>query len=141
MRGFSTQAADPNCVAPSKRPAQTLTPMLATRGGGVSAVLNTPGGPGQTGTLAQFLVRTLAWGETAAQAIAAPRWAMTLKGRFILEDSSPDPVRRAVLEQEPEVDITPWGSVNYGSLIALFRDGEGWAGCADSRRNAAVYGF
>lgn len=146
MRGFSTTEGDPNCVAPSKRPAQTLTPMLVTQGvgksgGGISAALNTPGGPGQTGTLAQFLVRTLAWGETAAQAIAAPRWAMTLKGRFILEESSPADVRAAVLAQEPEVDVTPWGSVNYGSLIAFFRDGEGWAGCADSRRNAAVYGY
>lgn len=141
MRGFSTTGGDPNCVAPSKRPAQTLTPMLVTRDGGISAALNTPGGPGQTGTLAQFLVRTLAWGETAAQAIAAPRWAMTLKGRFILEESAPAEVRAAVLTQEPEVDITPWGSVNYGSLIAFFRDGEGWAGCADSRRNAAVYGY
>lgn len=55
--------------------------------------------------------------------------AMTLKGRFMLEDAAPG------------VDVTRWGSVNYCSLIAFLRDGEGWAGCADLRRNAAVYGY
>lgn len=62
--------------------------------------------------------------------------AMTLKGRFILEDAAPG----AVLAQEPGVDVTRWGSVNYGSLIAFLREGEGWAGCADSQRSVVVYG-
>lgn len=66
--------------------------------------------------------------------------AMTLKGRFILEDAAPGEVRAAVLAQEPGVDVTRWGSVNYGSLIAFLREGEGWAGCADSQRSVVVYG-
>jgi gamma-glutamyltranspeptidase len=141
MRGFSTRADDPNCVAPDKRPAQTLTPVLVMRGTQAWIACGTPGGPGQTGTVAQFLARVLARGEDIASAIAEPRWSMTLAGDFILEDSAPEAVRAAVLAAEPGVKPSRWGSVNAGSLAAIQRDGEGWVGCVDSRRNAAVLGF
>lgn len=141
MRGFSTKAGDPNCVGPRKRPAQTLTPALVLRGDQVWIACGTPGGPGQTGTVAQFLARVLARGEDIGAAIAAPRWSMTLAGDFILEDSAPETVREKVLAAEPGVKGARWGSVNAGSLAAIQRDGEGWVGCVDSRRNAAVLGY
>ena len=141
MRGFGTRSGDPNCVGSRKRPAQTLTPALVLRGGGVVLACATPGGPGQTGTVAQFLARVLARGEGLAEAIAAPRWSMTLTGDFILEDSASEPLREAVTAAEPTLKVARWGSVNIGSLAAIRRDGDGWCGCVDARRNAAVVGL
>lgn len=141
MRGFGIRPDDPNCVGGRKRPAQTLTPALVLRGGEVVLACATPGGPGQTGTVAQFLARVLARGEALADAIAAPRWSMTLSGDFILEDSAPEPLRAAVTAAEPALKLARWGSVNIGSLAAIRRDGEGWCGCVDARRNAAVVGL
>ena len=141
MRGFGIRPGDPNCVGGGKRPAQTLTPALVLRGSDVVLACATPGGPGQTGTVAQFLTRVLARGEGIAEAIAAPRWSMTLAGDFILEDSAPEPLRAAVMAAEPTVKVATWGSVNIGSLAAIRRDGEGWCGAVDARRNAAVVGL
>lgn len=141
MRGFSLRADDPNCLAPRKRPAQTLSPMMVMRGREVHLACATPGGPGQTGTIAQFLARVLARGEALADAIAAPRWSMTAAGDFTLEDSAPEALQRAVLAAEPAVKVERWGAINFGSLAALQREGDGWAGCVDARRNAAVHGY
>ena len=141
MRGFSTNAADANCVAPNKRPAQTLTPVLALKDGRLAFVCATPGGPGQTGTLAQFLSRTLAMKQHLAEAIAAPRWSMTPAGQFILEDIASEPVRRAVLAAEPDLKVARWGAVNFGSLAAIVREDGRWVGCVDTRRHAAVKGL
>ncbi len=141
MRGFGTKADDPNRVGPRKRPAQTLTPVLAVRDGRASIACSSPGGPGQTGTMAQFLARIIFRGESVDQAIAAPRWSKMLTGEFILEDAAAANVRDAVLEAQPGVKVSRWGSTNYGSIVALVRDGDGWMGCADTRRNAVVQGF
>jgi gamma-glutamyltranspeptidase/glutathione hydrolase len=141
MRGFSLRAGDPNCLAPRKRPAQTLSPTMVLRDRKVHLACATPGGPGQTGTIAQFLTRVLAWGEPLSDAIAAPRWSMTAAGDFTLEDSAPEVLKRAVLSAEPAVKIERWGAINFGSLAAVQREGDGWVGCVDARRNAAVHGY
>jgi gamma-glutamyltranspeptidase/glutathione hydrolase len=141
MRGFSAETGDPNCVAPRKRPAQTLTPVLVMKDRQAWMACGTPGGPGQTGTMAQFIARVISRGEAIQDAIAAPRWSKTLAGDFILEDSAEARMREAVLQEEPAVKVAPWGSVNFGSVVAIMRDGDGWLGCADTRRNAAVHGF
>jgi gamma-glutamyltranspeptidase/glutathione hydrolase len=141
MRGFATDAADPNCVGPGKRPANTLTPALVCKDGAVSLLCATPGGPGQTGTLAQFLARVLARGQSIADAIAASRWSVNLQGEFILEDSTSVAEQRAILAAEPSTKVARHGGVNFGSIAAIVREGDGWLGGVDSRRNAAVVGF
>ncbi|WP_151448644.1 gamma-glutamyltransferase family protein [Lacisediminimonas profundi] len=141
MRGFGTRPDDPNCVAPGKRPAQTLTPVLVLKNGQAWLACGTPGGPGQTGTMAQFAARLLFHGQSMQDAIGAPRWSKTLVGDFILEDTASPALQQAVLKDEPEVKVAPWGSINFGSIVAIMRDGEGLVGCADNRRNAAMHGF
>lgn len=141
MRGFNAKAGDANCLAPRKRPAHTLAPALALHEGKVDCVCATPGGPGQTATLAQYLCRVLARGESPALAISAPRWSINTAGEFLLEDSASEAVRASLIENEPGMKCEPWGSINFGSLAAIHRQEHGWLGCADLRRNAAVIGF
>ena len=139
--GFNTKADDVNCIAPRKRPAQTLTPAMTMQDGRPLLVCASPGGPGQTGTLAQFVTRVIGGGEPLDSAIAKPRWAITLKGEWILEDRAPQTVRDEVIESEPAVQVAKWGSVNHGSIVALMRQGPEWVGCADERRDAEVLGI
>jgi gamma-glutamyltranspeptidase len=70
--GFSLDAASPNVIAPRKRPAHTLMPVMTTRRGAVRHVLATMGGQGQPQILGQVLLRALA-GARPESAVSAPR--------------------------------------------------------------------
>src|SRR4051812_1061605 len=72
---FSLEASHPNVLAPGKRPAHTLTPLVVGRGGALAAVRGTMGGARQPAILLQVLSRLLA-GATPQQAVAAPRWVV-----------------------------------------------------------------
>jgi gamma-glutamyltranspeptidase len=69
---FSLDDASPNVIAPRKRPAHTLMPVLTTDGRAPRHVLATMGGQGQPQILAQVLLRALG-GAGAESAVAAPR--------------------------------------------------------------------
>ncbi|WP_293236269.1 gamma-glutamyltransferase [Mycolicibacterium sp.] len=70
--GFSLQPESPNLLAPRKRPAHSLMPVMVTEDGDLRHVLATMGGQGQPQILTQVFLR-LAAGASAADAIAAPR--------------------------------------------------------------------
>lgn len=72
---FSLDAASPNVLAPRKRPAHTLMPVLTTEGGAVRHVLATMGGQAQPQILAQVLLRALD-GADAQAAVSGPRAAV-----------------------------------------------------------------
>ena len=69
---FSLDKNSPNVIAPRKRPAHTLMPVITTRAGAPRHVLATMGGQGQPQILAQLLLRATD-GESVQDAIAAPR--------------------------------------------------------------------
>jgi gamma-glutamyltranspeptidase/glutathione hydrolase len=141
MAGFSSDPASPNGIAPAKRPANTLAPCLVMKDGRLAMSLGTPGTVGQTCTLAQFLVRVLACGEDAAEAIAAPRWSVDFKGKLVVEEGMDAALRRAVLDAEPEARAMRDGWISFGSLKAALAVEGGWRGIADHRRAAIALGF
>jgi gamma-glutamyltranspeptidase/glutathione hydrolase len=69
---FSLDEASPNVIAPRKRPAHTLMPVMTTDQGALRHVLATMGGQGQPQILAQVLLRA-AGGVGAESAVAEPR--------------------------------------------------------------------
>jgi gamma-glutamyltranspeptidase/glutathione hydrolase len=69
---FSLDEASPNVIAPRKRPAHTLMPVMTTHHGAPRHVLATMGGQGQPQILAQVLLRAVG-GAGAESAVAAPR--------------------------------------------------------------------
>jgi gamma-glutamyltranspeptidase / glutathione hydrolase len=75
--GFSLQAGHPAEYGPGRRPPHTLCPAMATRDGRLAAVFGTMGGDAQPQILLQVAARLFAGGEGVADAIAAPRWALT----------------------------------------------------------------
>jgi len=140
MAGFNRDPAHPNAIAPGKRPANTLAPCMVTRDGAFAMTLGTPGTVGQTCTLAQFLARTIAHGESAAQAAAAPRWSVDFEGRPILEDTMDAGLRAAVLARHPDARVMPAGWISFGSIKLAAVSGTGYEGVADYRRAATTAG-
>jgi gamma-glutamyltranspeptidase/glutathione hydrolase len=74
-RGFSVDPRHPNVIAPGKRPAHTLMPLLVERDGALLGVLGAMGGSVQPQIHTQLLLRLLG-GNPPAEAIAAPRFAV-----------------------------------------------------------------
>ena len=72
---FSLAADSPNCLAPGKRPAHTLMPVMVTSGRRLEWVVGTMGGLAQPQIIAQVLLR-LFEGASAQDAVSAPRWVV-----------------------------------------------------------------
>jgi gamma-glutamyltranspeptidase/glutathione hydrolase len=70
---FSLRDGHPNALAPGRRPAHTLMPLMIRRGGRLAGVLGTMGGLVHAQIHAQVLLRLLA-GATPQEAVDAPRW-------------------------------------------------------------------
>jgi gamma-glutamyltranspeptidase len=141
MAGFNIDPASANCVAPGKRPANTLAPCLVMKDGRLAMSVGTPGTVGQTCTLAQFLARVLACGEEPAAAVAAPRWSVDFKGKLVIEAGMDEGLRQAVLGADPDVKVMRDGWISFGSIkAALVADGALF-GIADWRRSAVALGW
>ena len=138
MRGFNTREGSVNCVAPGRRPAHTLVPAMIARDGEVVVSIGTPGAAGQTITLAQVLVRMLARGQSAGEAIAAPRWSVAPSGRIIVERTAPPSVISELRRSEPDLELLDVRNVRFGSVKAAWRDGSSVHAVADYRRVAAA---
>jgi gamma-glutamyltranspeptidase/glutathione hydrolase len=73
-RGFSTDPAHPNVLAPGKRTMHTLHCYLLFREDEPYLVGGTPGTDGQPQWNLQVLTNLLDWGMNVQQAVEAPRW-------------------------------------------------------------------
>lgn len=72
---FSLASGHPNELAPGRRPAHTLMPVLVERDGALRYVLGTMGGKAHAQVHAQIVLRMEA-GATPQEAIDAPRWVV-----------------------------------------------------------------
>jgi gamma-glutamyltranspeptidase len=96
---FTALPGHPNELAPGVRPAHTLMPVLALRGGRPAIVAGTMGGHAQAQIDAMTLIRIVDMGLSPAEAVAMPRW---LSAGLEPEDAGPiviseDQVPRQVL--------------------------------------------
>jgi len=136
MAGFNVDADSDNCVAPGKRPANTLAPCLVMKDGKLVMSVGTPGTVGQTCTLAQFLARVLACGEDPAAAASVPRWSVDFHGKLVVEDTMVPALREAVQARAPEARAVREGWISFGSIKLAANTPDGLFGIADHRRVA-----
>jgi gamma-glutamyltranspeptidase/glutathione hydrolase len=75
LTDFTTvyDSADPNRIAPGKRPRSSMAPTIVTDDGTVKYVVGSPGGATIITTVLQILVNRIDLGMTLPQAVAAPR--------------------------------------------------------------------
>jgi gamma-glutamyltranspeptidase/glutathione hydrolase len=106
--------------------------------GRIRFLLGTPGGPGQTITLAQVISNRLVHELPITQAIGEPRWSLDLDGNILVEHGIDRPALGAL-----GIDTTLAASTSpfFGSAEAIEVLANGvFCGAADFRREALVLG-
>ncbi|MTE15066.1 gamma-glutamyltransferase family protein [Nocardia aurantiaca] len=141
-----------NRLDPGKRPRSSMAPTLVfdrnpdgTRGG-LSYVTGSPGGA----VIIQFVVKTLVgmldWGMNPQQAVSMIDFGAANSPTTYVGGEHPavnaadngdhDPLVQKLRQYGDQVSVAPQSS----GLSALVRDGNGWIGGADPRREGAVLG-
>ncbi len=131
--GFTLDPGHPNALAPAKRPAHTLMPVMAHRAGRLAAVSGTMGGAAHPQINAWSLVRAFDLGMDPASAVAAPRWlvnGMDPEGPepFVLAEADvPDAVLDALRRAGFRLDLVGAGdeAVGHAHLIRAIGAFEG----------------
>jgi gamma-glutamyltranspeptidase/glutathione hydrolase len=134
--GFSLVPGHPAEYGPRRRPPHTLSPALVTRASGeLDMVIGTMGGDTQPQILLQLVTRLLVHGESAGDAIAAGRWALTEAGagggfstweqrgrvQVALEDSAPAGWLAGLELRGHDVSVAP-GNYGHAHVIAVRDD-------------------
>lgn len=131
---FSNDARSANGVAPGKRPAHTLCPVIVSDGAGPRWAFASPGGVSQTVTGAQILCNLMDRGMSLAQAVDAPRWCLSRSREVLVEPGFDGASAGAAVRVQD--DPYSFGSVK---LIGYAADGR-LSGYADKRRSACALG-
>ena len=125
---FTLEPGHPNVIAPGKRPAHTLMPVLVHRDGRLAAVGGTMGGHAQPHINAQNLFRAFDLGMSPADAVAAPRYTVWDERRgpvALVEGLVPaetvERIMSAGFHVEPLMDRDE--AVGHSHLIAVGPDG------------------
>jgi gamma-glutamyltranspeptidase/glutathione hydrolase len=140
-QSFTNRPGRPNSVAPGKRPAHTLCPVMVSRGGRLRFAMATPGGLSQTLTNVQVLSYLLDSGLDVQAAVEAPRWCNTKSGDFLIEREFPEEMVSALARFGHSCARRDDGYF-YGSAKAIeMLDSGNLAGGADFRREAFAAGI
>jgi gamma-glutamyltranspeptidase/glutathione hydrolase len=129
--GFALDPDHPNVLAPRKRPAHTLMPVLVHRGDRLAAAAGTMGGYAQPQINAENLLRLFAVGRGPAEVLAEPRW---LVGGMDVEADDPFALAERGLPDEAAASVAragyrldpvdpPSGEVGHAHLIVTRPDG------------------
>lgn len=127
---FSLSSTSANQLAPNRRPAHTLMPLMVTRGSKLSWVLGTMGGKAQPQILTQVLLRLFA-GETPDEAVAAPRWVVgglevdqVDEAAYVESPVSPA-ARHSIQSRLSVVDLPRHDEITgHAQVIAVLDDGD-----------------
>jgi gamma-glutamyltranspeptidase/glutathione hydrolase len=147
--GFTLAPGHANVLAPGKRPAHTLTPVLVHRGDRLAAAAGTKGWYAQPQINAENLVRAFVLGRSASETLAEPRW---LVGRVddddgdegdrpsvLAEDGLPEAAARSIERAGYRLVRThaPSEEVGHAHLILVGEDGA-FDAASDPRADGAA---
>jgi gamma-glutamyltranspeptidase / glutathione hydrolase len=138
---FSLDPADPNVIAPGKRPMHTLIPAMALRAGAPWLVFGTMGGDGQPQTHLQLLANLLDDGMDVQAAIDAPRFVVDVAdGSVAMEARASTRLVTSLAERGHDVrTIGPYDHL-AGHAHAIEITPSGYAAGSDPRCEGAVLG-
>ena len=148
----SLDPADPNCVAPGKRPRLTPNPGLMI-GPEDLMVYGTPGGEVQTQAMLQFLMHHLHRGAGLQAAVEEPRWASyavpatedphpATPGLVYVEEPLIEKIGPRLKELGHEPKPWPRQAALSGGICAIRRDAKSGvlSGAGDPRRMSYAMG-
>lgn len=133
--------ANPNTIAPGKRPLSSMTPTIVLRDGEPVIVTGSPGGPVIITAVLQSLLNVIDHGLDAQEAVAAPRvhhqWRPDV---LVMEPEHPNDVRQNLTDMGHPLRAAPY---SLGAVQLAVRDPETglFSGGADPRRSSSASGF
>ena len=139
LRAFALDARLPNCLAPGKRPAHTLSPALVLRDGALRYLAASPGGVGQTVTLTQVLSHLVDRNLSLDEALALPRWSREAEGDPIIETSFGASMIEQLGSRGIKAKTGAARAVYFGSAEVIERTADGrLRAAADPRREGCA---
>jgi gamma-glutamyltranspeptidase / glutathione hydrolase len=143
--GFSLDAKSPNCVAPGKRPFQTIIPGFLSKDGQPQMSFGVMGGNMQPQGHVQTLVRMLDHGQNVQAACDAPRWRFNQGLEINVERAMPEATREALQALGHRIVGLEDSYMDFGAGQFIWRLGdpaiEGYVAASDPRRDGAAVGF
>ncbi len=142
---FTLVAGHPNVMAPGKRPAHTLMPVMVHRDGRLAAVAGTMGGSAQPQINAVTLLRSFDLGLGPAEAVAAPRWlvgGMDPEGSLpsvVVEADVPGPAESALRAAGFGIGRVAARSEDVGHAHMIRMTPEGFEAGSDPRSDGAAH--
>ena len=142
---FSLDESHPNCVAPGKRPFQTIIPAFLMKDGAPQMSFGVMGGNMQPQGHMQTLARMLDHRQNPQAACDAPRWKVQRGLRVDIESTMEPAVIEALRQRGHEIEMTTDSYMDFGSGQFIWRltdDMEdGYAAASDSRRDGHAAAF
>ena len=138
---FVLEAGHPNEVGGGKRPYHTIIPAFATRNGAPEIAFGVMGGHMQPQGHLQVLSRMTDFNQDPQAALDAPRWRIGEGRRLFLEPGFPGDTIDALAAMGHEIEIAEERSVAFGGGQIIRRQGQGYIGGSDDRRDGLVDGF
>ncbi|MDQ6630006.1 MAG: gamma-glutamyltransferase family protein [Pseudomonadota bacterium] len=143
--GFSLDPASPNCVAPGKRPFQTIIPAFLTRNGRPQMSFGVMGGNMQPQGHLQTLVRMLAHGQQPQAACDAPRWRFNQGLEINVEGAMEAKTVEGLIARGHQVEVINDSYQDFGAGQFIWRLGDpavdGYVAASDPRRDGQAAGF
>ncbi len=130
-----------NSIAPGKRPLSAMTPTIVTKGGKLSLVLGSPGGPRIITTVANILMGVVDYGLDIQQAVNAPRFHHQWEPDVIYIEKvgiSPDTISLLKARGHKIEEGTYWSD---GECIAVDPKSGELLGASDGRNGGKAIGY
>tara|TARA_R110001599_G_scaffold171353_1_gene362068 strand:- start:51156 stop:52757 length:1602 start_codon:yes stop_codon:yes gene_type:complete len=138
---FNTSPTHPNCVAPGKRPFQTIIPGFLTKEGQPQMSFGVMGGNMQPQGHVQALVRMLQYQQQPQAACDAPRWKVNVGMSVDVEDSMAAATKAALLARGHKIEKVMDSYMDFGSGQFIWKTADGYIAASDPRRDGQAVGY
>jgi gamma-glutamyltranspeptidase / glutathione hydrolase len=143
--GFSLDPNHQNCVAPGKRPFQTIIPAFLTKDGQPQMSFGVMGGNMQPQGHIQTLIRMIDYKQNPQAACDAPRWKVN-RGLEVDAENTVTPATVAQLKAMGHAMVRTEDSyMDFGSGQFIWKlsqtEDDGYVAASDSRRDGCAVGY
>jgi gamma-glutamyltranspeptidase / glutathione hydrolase len=140
--GFVNTFGHPNCVAPNKRPYQTIIPaFLTTQANTPLMSFGVMGGHMQPQGHVQMVTRICDYGQNPQAASDAPRWIVNLDGTLGLEDALKSSIGAGLQGMGHVLASAEAVNFAFGGAQLIWRTEDGYIAGSDHRKDGHAVGF
>jgi gamma-glutamyltranspeptidase/glutathione hydrolase len=138
---FVLEPGHPNCVAPRKRPYQTIIPGFVTNSGKPVMSFGVMGGTMQPQGHAQVLIRIADYGQSPQAACDGPRFRVVQGMDVSMEEGRHSPATLEELQRRGHRIVMIDDYNQFGSAQLAWKMDGGYFTASDPRRDGQAVGF